>query len=301
MAFTISRRSLLIGMPGVLGWRFLQTAQVGDVSARLQAIQAGLGGRLGVAALDTGNNRRINFHAPARWPLCSTFKFLLVGGVLARVDSGKERLERAIAYRRSDLVGYAPITRSNIAKGQMTVYELCQAAICYSDNTAANLLFPIVGGPQGLTRYLRSLGDKTTNLNRVEPFLNESLPNDPRDTTSPLAMVFDMNSLLLRGALSVKSRALLAHWLVGNTTGNARLRAGLPSGWRVGDKTGTGHYGTSNDVAIVWPPRRKPLLIAAYITESAAPAPRRDKALAEVGRIIKAGLAPDSSSSGFGS
>jgi beta-lactamase class A len=180
----------------------------------------------------------------------------------------------------------------------MTVAGLCQAAVCYSDNTAANLLFPVVGGPAGLTRYLRSLGDRITNLNRIEPFLNEARPGDVRDTTSPSAMVHDLQKLLLHKALSAESRALLTKWLVGCTTGSARLRAGLPRGWRVGDKTGTGKRGTSNDVAIAWPPGRKPLLIAAYLTESTATASARDAALADVGRIIQAEMANASQSAG---
>ena len=231
----ISRRDLLRGIPLLLVSKLPQSEDVRAASGRLQAVEARVGGRLGVAALDTGNGRRINYHAHERWPLCSTFKVLLVGAVLAAVDSGRKRLDRAIRYGKHDLLRYAPISRANLARGQMTVSELCRAAVCYSDNTAANLLFPVVGGPSGLTRYLRSLGDGTTNLNRTEPSLNESLPGDVRDTTSPSAIVRDIGKLLLDESRSVESRALLIKWLVDCTTGYARLRAGLPRDWRVGD------------------------------------------------------------------
>lgn len=168
----------------------------------------------------------------------------------------------------------------------MTVSELCEAAICQSDNAAANLLLHIVGGPHGLTLYTRSLGDNTTRLNRIEPYLNESAPGDVRDTTSPLAMLGDMEALLVHNALSPSSRALLTRWMVNCTTGGTRLRAGLPPGWQAGDKTGSGEYGSTNDIAIVWPQGHKPLLIAAYLTQSGASKTMRDEALAEVASVV---------------
>lgn len=204
----ISRRDLLRGIPLLLVSKLPQAEDVRAASGRLQAVEARGGVRLGVAALDTGNGRRINYHANERWPLCSTFKVLLVGAVLATVDSGRERLDRAIRYNQHDLLGYAPIARENLARGQMTVGELCRAAVCYSDNTAANLLFPVVGGPAGLTHDLRSLGDRTTNINRTEPSLNESLPCDVRDTTSASAMVHDIEKLLLDEALAEVGRII---------------------------------------------------------------------------------------------
>lgn len=254
--------------------------------ARLAALEAHAGGRLGVMALDTGTGRRIAHRGEARFPLCSTFKVLLAGAVLARVERGRERLDRPIAYTTADLLDHAPVTAARVAEGRMTVEALCAAAVEASDNTAANLLLQSLGGPSAIGRYAATLGDGVTRLDRTEPSLNEAVPGDPRDTTSPAAMVGDLRAILLGKALSPASLQNIQTWLVANTTGGSRLRAGLPADWRVGDKTGTGGHGATNDIAILWPPGREPILVAAYLTETAAPAAERNRALAEVGRII---------------
>lgn len=242
-------------------------------------------GRLGVAVLDTGSTRHLEHRAEERFPMCSTFKLLLASSILAHVDAGRERLAREVPYREADLLAYAPITRAHVREGQMSVGALCAAAIQYSDNTAANLLLRTIGGSRALTSYVRTLGDEVTRLDRTEPTLNESIPGDPRDTTTPAAMLADMRRVLLGDVLSPASRAQLIEWLVGNTTGGARLRAGLPTTWRVGDKTGTGERGSTNDVGILWPERRAPILIAAYLTECEAPASEPNAALADVARV----------------
>jgi beta-lactamase class A len=243
------------------------------------------GGRLGVAVLDTTSGERFGHRAAERFPLCSTFKLLAVAAVLERVDRGKERLDRRIAYTQADLLEYAPVTRARLAEGSLSVAELCEAALGVSDNTAANLLLTSFGGPAALTAYARSLGDPLTRLDRNEPMLNEARPGDVRDTTTPSAMIGDLQALLLGAKLSKRSRKQLASWLVTSKTGLERLRAGVPPGWRVGDKTGSGNAGTTNDVAIVWPPGKKPVLIAAYLTESPASAELRNQVLADVGRL----------------
>jgi beta-lactamase class A len=218
--------------------------------------------------------------------MCSTFKLALAGAVLARVDAGKESLERTVAYTSTDLLSYAPITRERAKEGSMTVGALCAAAVEVSDNTAANLLLRTLGGPAEFTRYLRSLGDEVTRLDRDEPTLNTNEPGDARDTTTPDAMLATMNALLLGGALSPASRLQLQAWLVASTTGAARLRAGVPPSWRVGDKTGTGANGATNDLAILWPPGRSPILIAAYSTGAKGSDDERNALLAEVARIV---------------
>jgi len=222
-----------------------------------------------------------------RFAMCSTFKLLLAAAVLARVDSGKESLDRWVPYGKTDLLSYAPITRQHASKGGMSVGNLCAAAIQYSDNTAANLLLPSVGGPGGITHWLRSLGDGTTRLDRIEPDLNTNIPDDPRDTTSPAAMVATMKKLLSGGALSLASRKQLAHWLIGNTTGKARLRAGLDHACVVGDKTGTGERGAANDVAVVWPRiGDAPSFVAVFVSSPEATPAERDAEIAEVGHIV---------------
>jgi beta-lactamase class A len=194
--------------------------------------------------------------------------------VLARVDRGELALDRAVHYEDDDLLEYAPVAHENFDRdteaGSLTLEELCAAAVSISDNTAANLLLDLVGGPPGLTRFLRRHGDEVTRLDRNEPSLNTNLPGDPRDTTTPRTMVNTMRTMLPGDALSPESRDRLTRWLIDAKTGLARLRGGLPTDWVAGDKTGTGVNGAANDVAIVWPPDRKPILIAAYLSDSSA-------------------------------
>lgn len=247
-------------------------------------------GRLGVAILDSESGRRFAWRGGERFPLTSTFKFLLAGAVLAEVDRGHERLDRRVPIAAADLVEYAPVTGRHVGVG-LTVSELCEATVVWSDNPAANLLLPILGGPAGLTGFARRLGDGESRLDRIETALNEATPGDLRDTTTPEAMLGDLDRLLLGEALSPASRTRLTDWLVACRTGDRRIRAGLPAGWRCGDKTGTGGFGTTNDVAILWPPERRPILVAAYLTESPAPLEVRSAALAAVGRAVAAALA----------
>jgi len=252
----------------------------------LAAIEKRVGGRLGVAALETASGRRLLHREDDRFPLCSTFKWLLAARVLARVDAGQEQLTRFVPYGPGDLLEYAPITREHVKEGGLSVSALAEAAVEASDNTAANLLLVSIGGPAGLTAYLREIGDPETRLDRKEPELNSAIPSDPRDTTTPAAMVSDVQALLLGSRLTAPSRERLIGWLVGSTTGGARLRAGVPREWRVGDKTGTGNLGSTNDVAILWPRTGAPILVAAYLTDSHAEPAAREAALADVGRAV---------------
>ena len=258
-----------------------------DKSAdRMGAIEQRLGGQLGVLAIDTGTGRRIENRATERFPMCSTFKLLLAGAVLGRVDKHQESLDRRITYGKNDLLEWAPVAKEHLKEGGMTVEAMCAAAVEYSDNTAANLLLQSIGGPSKLTEYLRSIGDKVTRLDRNEPDLNTAIAGDPRDTATPTSMLNSVNTLVLGQALSENCRKQLTDWLVANTTGGARLRAGLPADWRVGDKTGTGQNGATNDVAIVWPLDRVPILIVAFFVGSKADSSKREAAIAEVGRIV---------------
>jgi beta-lactamase class A len=256
------------------------------------ALEMASDGRLGVAVLDTraGVSGFIGYRADERFPMCSTFKFLAAAAVLKRVDDGKERLDRRVTFAASDLVTYSPVTKDHAGGDGMTVGELCTAAMTVSDNTAGNLVLASLGGPQALTDFARSLGDSMTRLDRTEPDLNEALPDDPRDTTTPAAMLKMMQGLVLGDALSHQSREQLIAWLVGNKTGDTRLRAGLPPAWRVGDKTGSGERGTSNDIAVAWPPNSAPVLIAVYLTGTTVNAEARNGAIAAIGTAIAARL-----------
>jgi beta-lactamase class A len=260
----------------------------GAVEAGLAELERGVGGRLGVAALDTASGRRVNYRAGERFPMCSTFKLPLVAAVLQRVDAGQEQLERHVRYDQAAVLEYAPTTSRHVADG-LSVAQLCEASVVVSDNTAANLLLETLGGPAGLTRFFRSIGDATSRLDRIEPWLNTAIEGDERDTTTPSAMLGSMQELLLGTALSAVSRERLQGWLVATTTGAKRLRAGLPADFRVGDKTGTGENGATNDLAIAWPKANPPLLIAAYSIGSSAGSERLSQVLASAARLIVAG------------
>ncbi|CAM3599109.1 class A beta-lactamase [Paracidovorax anthurii] len=251
----------------------------------LGRIESAVGGRLGVAVLDTQTGRQAAHRGDERFPLCSTFKLLLAAQVLHRVDQGQERLDRRVTYRRADLVEYSPATASHADAGGMTVGQLCEAAVTLSDNTAANLLLASQGGPLALTAWLRTLGDGHTRLDRGEPELNDVPPGEVRDTTTPWAMVRTVQAIALGPALTEAGREQVRAWLVGNRTGDKRLRAGMPAGWRIGEKTGTGPRGTSNDAGLFWPPGRGPVMVSCYLTGSPASAERRDAAIAEVGAL----------------
>ena len=256
------------------------------LAADLANIEQESGGRLGVAVLDTLTDARAAHRADERFPVCSTFKLLAAAAILARVDAGKERLDRRVRFEARDVVVNSAITKDRFGGAGMSLEELCEAAMIVSDNTAGNLLLAALGGPAGLTAYARSLGDNVTRLDRTEPDLNEAVPGDPRDTTSPAAMLSNLQALVLGNVLSDDSRKRLTDWLVNNKTGNARLRAGLPSGWRVGDKTGTGERGTTNDVGLIWPPERAPVLVSIYLTEASRTSEQRNATIAAVGRAV---------------
>jgi beta-lactamase class A len=260
--------------------------RVALAETRLADIEAHEGGRLGVFVSDTGTGATIEHRSDERFPMCSTFKLLAAAAALKRVDQGAERLDRKIAYGPSDLLEYAPVAKAHVAEGGMTVADLCAAAIDWSDNTAGNLVLQSIDGPAGFTQFARSLGDEVTRLDRNEPTLNESLPGDERDTTNPRAMAGTMQKVLVGDALSDASRSQLQMWLIGDKVGDKRLRAGLPPSWRIGDKTGTGDRGSTNAVAIIWPPGRAPLIATVYYTGSSASVDARNAVHKEIGALI---------------
>lgn len=275
-------RAGFAGVPAALQDRFVE---------ELKRLENQTGGRLGVALLDAGAGQHVGHRMDEPFPMCSTFKVLAAGALLQGVDAGKEDLARRIYFNEADLVAHSPETRKHVGPTGMTVAELCKAAITLSDNTAGNLLLASIGGPQGLTAFARRLGDEVTRLDRIETELNESAPGDPRDTTAPSAMAANLRALALGDVLSVKSRTQLVGWLVANTTGDKRLCAGLPAGWRAGDKTGTGERGTANDVAVIWPPDRAPFVVTAYLTGATVPADRQNAVMAAIGRAVTTVLA----------
>ncbi|TFW25527.1 class A beta-lactamase [Massilia arenosa] len=256
----------------------------------LAKLEAKAGGRLGVAAYEAGKAPRVAHRADERFPMCSTFKTMAAGAVLKRSATDAGLLTRRVTYAKSDLVTYSPITEKHVAEG-MTVAELCAAALQYSDNTAGNLLMQLVGGPQGVTAFARSIGDEVFRLDRWETALNTAIPGDERDTTSPAAMARSYERLLLGDALPPAQRMQLRDWMLGNTTGASRIRAGVPPEWKVADKTGTGDYGTTNDAGIAWPAADRALVMVIYFTQPSKGADAQSGVIAEAARLAAAALA----------
>jgi len=255
------------------------------LDTRFKAIEARTGGRLGVWAGQVGGGQAVAWRADERFLMCSTFKALAVAAVLARVDRGQEHLDRWIAYGPADLQEYAPVAKTNLAKGGMTLEAVCAAAVELSDNTCANLILAALGGPAGVTHYIRLLGDGLTRLDRTEPTLNRPGPgDDPHDTTTPASMTGLWRHILFGEALSPASTARLSGWLEACATSPNRLKAATPTGWRMGHKTGLGST-TAGDVAFFAPPTGAPILIAIYLNVAGTLDNSHDDAFAEVGRL----------------
>jgi len=248
------------------------------------------GSRIGFAAVDLSRNKRVEYKAQERFPMCSTFKVLAVATVLKQVDQKKEKLDRFVRYGEAQLLAYAPVTREHVKEGGMTIEALCAAAIEKSDNTAANLLLETIRGPKGLTEFARALGDDFTRLDRTEPDLNNWVEGDDRDTTTPAAMCNDLELLLTSDVLTEASRTRLESWMRANETGSTLIRASLPADWRVGDKTGRSGNGATNDIAVVRPPTGGPIFLAIYTLDSAEPSEAREHLVAEVAKAAIAAL-----------
>lgn len=230
--------------------------------------------RLGVYAM-SDNGSTIEHRADERFAFCSTFKGLAAAAILHR--NPMSHLDTVVTYTDADLMKSSTITRQHVQTG-LKLRDLCDAAVRYSDGTAGNLLLRDVGGPAELTKYLRELGDTETRMDRIEPDLTSATPGDPRDTATPRSLGADYQRIVLGNALEPEKRDFLKDLLERSTTGAKRVRAGVPEGSRVANKTGTGEYGTVNDIAVVWPPNREPILIAIMSSKSAADA-RYDEAL----------------------
>ncbi|HTT83336.1 MAG TPA: class A beta-lactamase [Rhizomicrobium sp.] len=262
-----------------------------NAELQLMALERSLRGRIGVAALDTGSGAKISWRGEERFAMCSTFKWLLAAAVLSHCEQGILALDRRLSFAADDLrLPHSPVTTAHLREGGMRVAALCEAAVEVSDNLAANTLLRTTGGPPALTAWLRGIGDSMTRLDRFELALNENLPGDPRDTTTPNAMIATMRRVLLGNVLAPPSRNLLIGWMRNARTGLDRLRAGLPSAWTVGDKTGTGNgsgpTSALNDLAIAWPPKRPAIVIAAFVSGSSAPPAGQTAAHARIGRIV---------------
>ena len=298
MKLVSSRRQLLGGTFGVLASGCAgssaakpaaptsASASASDATRALADLERRLGGRVGVFALDPGSGRSLGHRPDERFAMCSTFKWVLAAAVLASVDRRELSLEQRLSFGPRDLQEHAPFARAHVTEGSATIEDLAFAAVTVSDNTATNLLLGKVGGPSGLTSFLRAHGDDVTRLDRDEPLMNDHAPGDPRDKTSPRAMASLLRRVVLGDGLPPARRERLAAWLRACETGKDRLRAGLPPDWVLGHKTGTGPRGATGDVGVTWPPARPPLVIASYLTDSVADATSLARAHADIARLV---------------
>ncbi|MGV1761573.1 class A beta-lactamase [Rhizobium sp. A22-96] len=290
MSVTITRRVALmtpfLAMTGLLGSHVLAKDSDKGIAARLKKLEKRSGGRLGVAVLNTATGQLAGNRLDERFAMCSTFKALAVAFTLSRVDHGQEQLDRRIFFKEGDLVTPFKATKPHLADG-MTIEQLCEAALIVSDSTAANLLLASFGGPAALTGYLRSLGDPVTRLDKIELDLNIVKPGETHDTTSPRAMVATLQKIILGDALSAASRAKLTNWMIASKDAAAqRLRVGLPNGWRIANKPGTWNGISTNDIGVIFPPGRDPIVVAAYLGEAPGSIKDQEAILAEVARIV---------------
>jgi beta-lactamase class A len=271
-----------------VGWTSVTIAGDDGIVAAARSAEANLKAKVGLAVHDTGSGRTWLRNADDRFPMASTFKALACAALL---DAGPQKLATTVTIAQGDLQSYAPVTRTMVGR-TVPASELCAITLRTSDNTAANKVLEVLGGPAAVTSFLRSIGDATTRLDRTEPELNEGRPGDPRDTTTPSAIADTMNRLILGTALEVDARRQLAEWLVGNEVGGPLLRAGIPADWRIADRTGAGGFGTRGVVAVMWPPARAPIVAAIYVTATDASMDDRNAAIAGIGRAIAAQFAP---------
>jgi beta-lactamase class A len=281
----VTRRTLL-GL--ALGAALAGEAGAASASGTLRAIRKRTGGRLGVHILDSQSGRRITLDDDSRYAMASTFKLPLAASLLWQIDRGAFPINQAMPIAKKDLVPNSPILEMAIERGatDFLVRDLCGAAVAYSDNAAANILLNGMGGPETVTKFLRAIGDEVTRCDRIEPELNSNLPDDERDTTTPRAMAETLLKIFTQDVLSLASRTLLIDWLIAAHTGADRIRKGLPNGWLAGDKSGTGQNGAFNDIVVAWPPKRRPILVAVYMSGSKLGAPELAAAQAEIGQVI---------------
>ncbi len=261
------------------------TAIAQDLKQTITSWETRLGARIGITLRATPSENIFAYKADQRFPMASTFKSLMCGAVLARVDAGSVSLSDRVTYRADQLQSYSPITKDHVESG-MDVAGLCEAAITLSDNTAANLMLEKLDGPAGLTAFLRTIGDETTRLDRWEPDLNEGIDGDPRDTTTPDAIALSLSRLLFGETLQPASADQLKQWMIDDKVAGALIRPHLPDGWIIGDKTGSGGNGTRGIVAFLKKPDGKTYVTAIYVTATDADIALRNEAISDIGRAV---------------
>ncbi len=268
--------------------------------SQLQGLEQRSSVRIGIYAINTANHDTVSYRANERFAMCSTAKLMVVTTALKKSEIQSQYLDKVLSYTQQDLTqaDYTPITSKHLESG-MSIKDLSEAAMTYSDNLAMNLLVKDLGGTQIVTKYARSIEDKKFRLDRIEPGFGSAVPGDPRDTTTPQSMANSLQKILLKNVLNKTNRNLLLTWMKNNQTGFTRIRAGVPKGWIVADKTGKGDYGTNNDIAIIYPPNADPIILAIYTTQHAKDAQSNDKVIVDATKIVLEVLLADDYSCKF--
>jgi beta-lactamase class A len=283
---------LLIAIVPLSGWsmaannhkpeKAVKKSPAPHIDREFAQLESKFDARLGVYAIDTGKNRTVAYRPNERFAYASTYKALAAGALLQHYSI--DQLNELVTYNSQDIVSYSPVTKLHVDTG-MTLREVCEAAVRYSDNTAGNLLLKKLGGPEGFETTLRRIGDIVTRPDRYETDLNEAVPGDTRDTSTPRALATSLQAFAVSGLLPAEKRTILTDWMRGNATGDALIRAGAPKDWEVDDKSGAGSYGTRNDIAIVWPPHRAPIVIAILSTRDTQNATYDNALIAEAAQV----------------
>lgn len=269
----------------VANFSFVSSAHANTIIKKIEEIESQLGARIGVSIYDVTDNKLWNYNGDTRFPLMSTFKTLACAKLLDDVEKGLQSFSTSTVITKSSLVKWSPVTKKYIGE-KFTLKQACSAAMIMSDNTATNIVLTGIKGPKALTQFMRSIGDNVTQLDRVEPYLNEALDGDKRDTTTPNAMVKSLDTLLFGDALSQASKDQLKQWMIDNKVTGSLLRSVLPENWSIADRSGAGGYGSRGITAVVWPDKRSPLIISIYLTQTDASFAQRNKAIANIGKEI---------------
>lgn len=244
----------------------LSRAARADTRAELESIEQRLSARIGVYAENLRTGQAFEHRPDERFAMCSTFKASLAALCLSRSDQGQLDLDEQLAFEGTEILPTSPVTQNNLAAGSMSISDLCQAIVEYSDNTAANLLLTHIGGPAAMTQFFRDIGDTTSRLDRIELALNSNTEGDERDTTSPRAMARTLSQLTMSANVMLdQSRARLIQWMRNEQNGQNRIRAAVPRDWTVGNKPGTSSNGAANDIAVLWSPDGIPFVVTVFI------------------------------------
>lgn len=269
----------------ILSFSSIILAETSAVNSAIEHAKKQLGAKVGVSVLDGKGEQLFSYNSDQRFPLMSTFKTLACAKLLHDNQINNGMMDKVYPIKADAILEYAPVFKDKVGT-EVSLKEACFATMTTSDNSAANLVLSHIGGPAGVTKFLIDNGDNVTRLDRIEPLLNEAIPGDKRDTTTPYAMNKTITNLVLGNALNDTSKQQLNDWMKANKVSNGLLRSVLPKGWEIADRSGAGGHGSRGITAVVWNEQQQPLVISIYLTGTKASIPERDKEIAQIGQAI---------------